>query len=146
MRGSRLSTNNSWADASVSYRGWSVIGFENANQIFPIIFVVWIVLGIAGFALFYLNPNVAFKRRYFRWYAVVVGVLFLGFGAAMGIPLQALAFIAPFVGLIMYLNIRATQFCNDCGRTVIQQIPFSRPEFCPKCGARLVNRSKSDHA
>jgi len=36
-----------------------------ADDLFPIFFGAWIVLGIAAFALFYVNRDVAFKRRYF---------------------------------------------------------------------------------
>ena len=109
------------------------------GPIIPIFFGAWILLGVAGFWLFYVNRNVEFKRRYFPWYAGAGGVLFVGFGAATGLPPLALAIMAPFVALIMYLNVRATQFCSACGRTVVQQMPFSRARFCSKCGASLAD-------
>jgi hypothetical protein len=112
-----------------------------ADRIFPIFFGVWILLGIAGFWLFYVSRNVAFKRKYFPWYVGLAGVLFVSFGAVMGLPFLAVAIMVPFVALITYMNLRATQFCGACGRTVIQQMPFSRSEFCSKCGAPLGGRS-----
>ena len=54
------------------------------GPIIPIFFGAWILLGVAGFWLFYVNRNVEFKRRYFPWYAGAGGVLFVGFGAATG--------------------------------------------------------------
>ena len=101
------------------------------------VFILWILLGVAGFSLFYVSRNVAFKRKYFPWYVALVGALFLGFAAAVGIPVPVLAVMTPVVALIAYLNLRATQFCSSCGRTIIQQMFFSRPEFCSKCGALL---------
>ena len=110
------------------------------DQIFPIFFGVWVVLGIAGFLLFYVSKNVAFKRRYFAWFTALAGFLFLAFAAAMGAPVFMLAFMTPLVALITYLNIRGTQFCGACGRTLIQQMPFSRARFCSKCGAALSEK------
>ena len=88
-----------------------------ADDIFPIFFVVWILLGISGSVLFYGRRDVAFKRKYFPWYVCLAGVLFLGFVAAMGVPLPLLALMAPFVALITYMNLRGTHFCDACGRT-----------------------------
>ena len=112
-----------------------------AHQIFPIFVGVWILLGLGGFWLFSVSRNVAFKRKYFPWYVGLAGVLFIGFGAAMGVHPLGMAIMVPSVVLITFLNLRATQFCDACGRTVVQQMPFSRAEFCSKCGARLGDRS-----
>jgi hypothetical protein len=108
-----------------------------ADQVFPFFFAVWILLGVSGFILFYVKRDAAFKHKYFPWYVCLAGALFLGFVAASGAPFTILAFMAPFIALITFLNLRGTQFCDACGRTIIQQMPFSRPEFCSKCGASL---------
>ena len=98
-------------------------------------FVFWMALAVAGFLLFYVNKNVAFKRRYFSWYLALAGVLFvclvLGTGGAAGLWL-----VVPAIALITFMNIHLTRFCDACGRTIIGQM-FSRPKFCPKCGAAL---------
>ena len=99
--------------------------------------VAWIALGIAGFCLFYLGSDVVFKRRYFRWYVIGSGVLFLGFIAAVDRSWGALAFMAPAVALISFLSLRATRFCGACGKTVVDSMPFSQAEFCSGCGARF---------
>ena len=108
-----------------------------ADQVVPILFGVWILLSVSGFVLFYLKRDAAFKRKYYPWYICLAGVLFLCFAAATGVPFAVLAFMTPFIVLITFLNLRGTQFCDACGRTIIQQAPFSRPEFCSKCGASL---------
>lgn len=39
-------------------------------------FVVWIAVGVAGFFLFFVSKNVAFKRRYFPWYVILAEFCF----------------------------------------------------------------------
>ena len=104
---------------------------------FPVFFVVWISLGFAGFFLFYLSKDVTFKKRYFPWYLVLTGFLFIVFGLSMGLPLTIMYIMVPAVALITFLNIRSTKFCDACGRTIIDQNWFSKVEFCSKCGAKL---------
>lgn len=106
-------------------------------EIFPIFFVFWIALAVAGFFLFYANKNVRFKKKYFPWYVIFSSILFLSFTVKMGTPLETLFFIVPVLALITFLNIRATKFCDHCGRTIINQMWFTKAEYCAKCGARL---------
>ncbi len=114
------------------------------GNVFPIFFGVWILLAIVGFLLFYLNRNVAFKRRYLPWFLGLTGVLFIGFMLASGTPKFLVLIIAPVAALIMYMNVKGIQFCDACGRTLIEQMSFSRPEFCSKCGASLRKKSNPD--
>ena len=107
------------------------------QETFPIFFVVWIALGVAGFFLFYVSKNVQFKRRYFPWYVILGGVLFVAFGLGMGLPPETLYFMVPAVALITFLNIWSTKFCDNCGRTIINRMWFTRVEYCAKCGAKL---------
>ncbi len=107
------------------------------QDIFPIFFVVWIALGIAGSFLFYFSKNVQFKKRYFPWYIILAGVLFISFGLVTGLPLVMLFFMVPAVALITFLNIRFTRFCDNCGRTISTQGMFGKVEYCAKCGAKL---------
>ena len=106
-------------------------------DIFPVFFVVWIVLGITGFFLFYVSKNVQFKRKYFPWYVILGGVIFVLFGLGMGLPVAMLFIMLPVVTLITLLNIKSTRFCDNCGRTIINQMWFSKVEYCAKCGAKL---------
>ena len=107
------------------------------RDIFPIFFVTWIVLGVVGFFLFYVSKNVQFKKRYFPWYTILVGVLFISFSLGMGFPLEMLYFEVPAVALITCLNIKSTKFCGNCGRTIINRMWFNKVEYCAKCGAKL---------
>jgi hypothetical protein len=109
------------------------------RDVFPWFFVFWIALGITGFLLFFVNKDVKFKRRYFRWYVILVGVIFIGFACGTDGSWGALAFMGPAVALITYLNIRGTRFCDKCGRTIIDHMPFSRAEYCSRCGAQLLD-------
>jgi hypothetical protein len=113
------------------------------EELFPYFIASWALLGVAGFFLFYVSNNAAFKRRYFPWFASLTGLLFVGIAAAMGIPVAMLAVLLPFVALITFLNIRGTQFCGVCGKTLLQQMPFSRAKFCSRCGAPLRDEGRS---
>jgi len=112
-----------------------VIG--DPEQIFPIFFGVWVVLGIGSFYLFYISRDVERKKRLFKPFLFAAGTLFLGFVWAMGFPAPMLLFFAPVVFLIMYLNSRMIHFCDACGQTIMQQMPFSPPRHCSSCGAEL---------
>jgi hypothetical protein len=98
---------------------------------------VWFALGIAGWLLFYVSRNVAFKRRFFVPYILLVGGLFLVLPIANGSPFSIYLILVPAITLISFLNIRSTQFCDACGRTLLSRAFFSRASFCAKCGAKL---------
>lgn len=99
--------------------------------------VTWVVLGVAGTLLLFLSRDASLKRRLFRPYVFLVGVLFLVFLLGSWIPSLAYLIIVPAVALIIGLNIYLTQFCDTCGRTIVSNNMFSRASFCPKCGARM---------
>jgi hypothetical protein len=104
---------------------------------FPYFMAFWGALGAVGAYLFYFKRDAEFKRKYFRWYVIFAGIIFLTFPMLTGFPWFMMVFACPFVALITYLNIRSTRFCDKCGRTNRAQIPFLRPEHCSKCGAKL---------
>jgi hypothetical protein len=111
------------------------------STVFAVFFGVWILLGVSGFLLFYAGRDAAFKRQFFPLYLGVAAVVFIGFTAGMGAPLSVLAIMIPFVAFVMLLNYRGTRFCDSCGRTLIDRAVFSRPKFCPQCGAALDGSS-----
>jgi hypothetical protein len=114
----------------------------NRELFISTIFIFWIALGIIGTILFYFSKNVQFKKKYFRWYIILIGVLFT-FWIGVSEPwLVVLFFILPAVSLISFLNIKYTIFCDNCGRTVynnpwLSNPWFSKVEYCAKCGAKL---------
>jgi hypothetical protein len=73
----------------------------NPEQVFPIFFAVWIVLGAASFYFLYFDKNVDRKKKLFKPFLVGTGILFLAFMWAMGFPPLILAVAAPMVALIM---------------------------------------------
>src|SRR5687767_6638119 len=101
--------------------------------------VVWCLLGVGSFLFFHFNRNAALKRRVFPAFVVAVGLIFGGFvyfSAGSQQP-QVLYMLVPALLLISFLNIRQTRFCDSCGKTLYRQPIFSRPRFCPHCGAEL---------
>jgi hypothetical protein len=39
------------------------------------------------------------------------------------------------LGLIIYLTIKNTKFCDWCGHTIRLNLPFRRKGLCPRCGS-----------
>jgi len=97
--------------------------FELLHKIVVISFVVtWIFLGVTGVIFFRINKDVAFKRKWFPRFNILLGVLFLIFSnTGMVLASRSLASLrmlvieVPFVALIAYFNIRFTKFCDRCG-------------------------------
>lgn len=108
----------------------------SVSQMFPIFIVVWVTLGVASMAFFYLSKNASLKRKLWPRVSIGASVLFVAFVWAVA-GTNELFFVVPFVGLITVLNLRMMKFCNSCGRTLTNQNPFSPPKFCSKCGASL---------
>ncbi|MET7014560.1 hypothetical protein [Uliginosibacterium flavum] len=104
---------------------------------FQLFIAVWIALGIGSALFFFLNRNAALKRRVLPLFIIVTSALFLGFIWFSSKSTQVLQFMGPAVVLIAILNIRTIRFCDDCGRTIHNQNPFSSPKFCSKCGAKI---------
>jgi biotin transporter BioY len=113
------------------------------KDVFPYFSALWIILGITGFLLFHIKRDAEFKRRWFPPFVISTGVLFLGFvwlitslNPNKNDPIAEMLFGVPFVILIMFLNIRMTKFCSNCGKTAYPRT-FSAPKFCSDCGASL---------
>lgn len=109
----------------------------DAASVFPIFFGVWMLLGLGSFAFFHLNRNAVLKRKVWPIVVLLSGILFIGFIWKMGIRGNGVYMAVPAVVLISLLNLRATKFCDSCGRTLHNQGLFSAAEYCPKCGVKL---------
>jgi hypothetical protein len=112
-------------------------------------FGTWIVLGVTGFFLFYVGRNVAFKRKWFPRFIILVGVLFVVFTTTIMVSssrslgaLGILVILIPATAFISYLNIKFTKFCDKCGVTIHSQNWFAPIRFCSKCGALLDAKPK----
>jgi hypothetical protein len=109
---------------------------RNPNDISPVFFVFWALLGIGGAIFFYGNRDAGLKRKLWPYFIAVVGLSFLSFTWYLqgAVPL-------PFVVLIpaiMFINIKMTRFCDSCGRTVVSRNLFAPAKFCQGCGAELT--------
>lgn len=106
------------------------------KAVFPGFFVLWIALAIGGFLFFNLEKDAAQKRLYFPRFVVGAGALF-ALVIALIAPWPAALLFLPFIGLISWLNIRMTRFCDACGRTLINQQWWTKMSYCPYCGKKL---------
>lgn len=107
------------------------------DEILPIFFGTWAVLAIISFAILFLVNNAQLKRKLWSPLVMGAGLIFIAFTYAMGFDGPALYIMAPTVILITYLNLRSTKFCDSCGKTMINQNFWVKPEFCSKCGEKL---------
>jgi hypothetical protein len=108
--------------------------FADAQEVFPIFFGTWVALGILGSYLFIIRNDYEFKVKYFKYFVILVGVLFIGFAAAMAPPPEVFLVMVPLVILFTIVNIKCTRFCRNCGKTINA---FYFAAFCPKCGKKL---------
>ena len=99
-----------------------------------IFFATWAVLCVAVWS-FYWKGTLAAKRRWHPRIIIGVGVVFLGFIAITMPP--ALVMAVPSVILISILNLKMTKFCGACAATLVQNPPWTKMRFCPKCGTSL---------
>jgi hypothetical protein len=110
-----------------------------------------VLIALGGFAVCYLfaaaffvlSRNARLKRTLLPYVGVLLGGLFLAWWPlTAGFPLQAFYSFVPLAAVMVFLNVRALQFCQACGATVRGGALSSRPKFCPKCGAGLGGAPK----
>jgi predicted RNA-binding Zn-ribbon protein involved in translation (DUF1610 family) len=103
-----------------------------------LIFGYWllIMVFVASAAVFFLlgKSTAKVKRKLFRWYVAIGGVLMLGWFYMLGGPMSLLVFI-PIYAITAFISLRNTRFCGSCGKALMNQ--FIRAKFCPRCGADL---------
>ena len=107
---------------------------------FPTFFIFWITFGIATWIWIQTRPNAEQKRKWYRAFVFISTLIFGGFLVLVfvrsGQPFTFLL-VLPILALIMWLNLRCTDFCPKCSRRVYNPSPWRRIEFCPYCGAEL---------
>jgi hypothetical protein len=95
------------------------------------------VLAAAGFVLVFLVQDAAFKRRWYRPYAILFSTIiacgFIAFEPSRGV----LLLVIPAIIVITVLHIRSTRFCGRCGKVNGMNGSLVVPHFCAKCGAPL---------
>ena len=109
----------------------------STNQIFPIFLGICLVHCVLIFFIFFRGNNAQLKRKLWPPFVIGGGILFVGFIYLMSFQKEVLYFMVPAVILISVINIKATKFCDSCGKTLTNQYFISEAEFCPKCGEKL---------
>ena len=110
---------------------------EIRETVYVISMGLFVMLGLIGSIVFFMSKNVIFKKRYFPWYVISIGILF-GLSIIMtGIGFIGLIVFLPAIALITFMNLRMTKFCDSCGKTIINRAMFSKVNFCSNCGAKL---------
>jgi hypothetical protein len=118
-----------------------------AENTIGLLWIIWfgsfVAIGLASIPYFRAYPDVNVKRQFHRWWTIGYGAMFfLLIALSMGASPSLLLF-APFIALIVYLNIRNTTFCEACGKSVYNYFLVSRPEYCARCGARLPRKGRA---
>lgn len=112
-----------------------------------IFFICWVILGISSCIFYIFNRNAELKRKFHPWFVIGAGILFVVFVIwNFGLKKENIvvfSFLIPAVGLITFLNIKLTKFCDSCGRTLYWNGYYCKMEFCSKCGAKLERRKAS---
>jgi len=107
---------------------------------FPVFMLSWIALGIGSWIWISTRPSADEKRLWHRRVAIGAAIVFGVFITLLLVqwhqPSALLVFI-PALVLIAWLNLRFTDFCDNCNRRVYKQFWWGRIDFCPHCGARL---------
>jgi len=105
-------------------------------EFFPIFFGVWILLMLAGFAVFNVGKDGAFKKQIWPWWIAFVGAAFFLITSYMMGKISWFTIAA--IGVISYLNIKNQKFCLSCGSLQFNRNPLTQPQtFCSRCGAAL---------
>ena len=95
----------------------------------------WVAVGVIFWAFFRFNRNARLKRVLYPLVVVATGAAFFAYVAAV-FGLVSVA-VAPFILLIVVVNLRLTRFCDACGASVYAKNSFSRPRACTRCSAKL---------
>ena|SRR5215469_11930775 len=110
-------------------------------EIAPLFTATWVVLGIAGIWLMFIDKNVPRKKRLLPVFIIGTGAAFVFFVFLMTGDLRLLAFVLPAAVLISFLNLRTIKVCSSCGRTIQSGMWFTKAEYClfkVRCKAGIV--------
>ena len=97
----------------------------------------WGLLIIVQFYLFDVVKNASFKKKWWpRWSGL------MGFWVFLSIALKGFSTLAMIVGLLAgitywFISRRLLRVCNSCGTSLPQYWFATKPDFCPKCGAKF---------
>lgn len=112
--------------------------WASVPSLFVFFFVCWILLGIGSW-IFYAKASYQTKKTWHPFIMAGAGIVFLAFAESILHGFLPWLFVAAII-LIIFLNIRNTQFCPRCGATLYAR-SFSRARFCSRCGADLQDET-----
>ena len=96
----------------------------------------WMILVVIGILLFGVNPNIEFKRKYFRAWQVFGGAAMIVFAWGIGFPVLLIIFpMLPMVTFVTYINYKTGRICGNCGR--YNQSLSTEKMCCRACGAEI---------
>ena len=107
------------------------------DKVFLVFAVVSVISAIGFGLLLHLSKDVKFKKKVFQFSVISAGAIFIVFAYFIRFPGEVYYFIVPAVFLIIFLNLIATKFCNECGKMAVIHNPFAKPKYCSKCGTEL---------
>ena len=102
-------------------------------EVFEILFVIFSVLIVCNVVFFRFGSNYKFKKKFFIPFTVSFSVTILLFFYMLALPGKVYYLIVPVVGFLLFMDIKQTKFCANCGKTVRSLIPFVKPKTCSRC-------------
>jgi L-asparagine transporter-like permease len=110
---------------------------EMQATIFIVYFVLWAIIGLTFYFLIKKSRDAQKKKRLSLYSGILIFLLMLGVIIIIGFPAKIIPiFIVVAIGMLYMAN-KYTFYCQSCGQRVQQ--PFTKIEFCPKCGTKIVN-------
>lgn len=103
----------------------------------PYFMVLWAVWCLGVWLWLRSRPTVEQKRLWHRRLNLGSGVLFGLFMVVLSFQVPPVLIFLPFNGLITWLNLRFTFYCDACGKRSYSQQWFSSTYHCPNCGHKL---------
>jgi hypothetical protein len=113
---------------------------DPAAAYIPFFMVFWVGWNLGVWLWVRSRPTVEQKRLWHRRLTLASGGMFGLFlllvfiGSGQFLPV--LVFV-PFLGLITWLNLRFTFYCDGCGKRSFSQQWFSSTYHCSHCGHKL---------
>jgi hypothetical protein len=98
--------------------------------------LLWTTLVVVG-GLFIRRASIPQKRAWLPRFRIGTALLFVAFVALATRNAAAVLFMGAAVAVVTWVNLRRTRVCSACGAVPRGPSPFSPPEKCDACGAKL---------
>lgn len=105
------------------------------DRLFFVFVAGWVLVVVAASVVAW-RADVATKRRWHPRLVFASAILLVAF-ASLVVPPSYLLLVAPAAGLIAWMNLRMTKFCDACGASLFNRSLRLPMRFCQVCGAPL---------